>query len=293
MKLVAIMPVRNENWVLGLSLRAALKWCDAAVVLNHASTDGTADILDEIQRENPNRLTIITDRENTWKEMAHRQSLLDAARMDGATHVALVDADEILTGDLLPTIREQVRQLPLSSYVQIPMRNLWRSIAHYRSDAGIFGCRAITSVAFADTAACSWFAKNGYDHHHREPHGARCALRAYDMPGGVMHLQFASWRRLTAKHALYKMTERLRWPEKPVAEIERLYNLALDESGLQRSEVPVGWWAPYVELMEHLDVDREPWQERECQRLWKMHGHGAFYGLNLFGVPEGCHALAS
>lgn len=287
------MPVRNEDWVLGLSLRAALKWCDGAVVLNHSSTDGTSDILDEITCEYPGRLTVLADQDGTWREMQHRQRLLDHARMAGATHIALVDADEVLSGNLLPTIRDQIRQLPLSSYVQIPMRNLWRSISHYRSDSGIFGGRAITSVAFADTAACSWFAKGGYDHHHREPHGSRCACRWYGIPGGVMHLQFASWRRLVAKHALYKMSERLRWPQKPVGDIDKLYSLALDEGGLQRQEVPAGWWEPYLELMEYLNVDREPWQERECQVLWSQYGPGTFAGLDLLGVPDGCHASAN
>ena len=37
------MPVRNEAWCLGLTARAALKWCDELVILDHASNDATGE----------------------------------------------------------------------------------------------------------------------------------------------------------------------------------------------------------------------------------------------------------
>jgi glycosyltransferase involved in cell wall biosynthesis len=51
MKIVTIMPVRNEAWCLGLTARAALMWCDELVILDHASTDRTAEIASEIAGE--------------------------------------------------------------------------------------------------------------------------------------------------------------------------------------------------------------------------------------------------
>ena len=95
------MPARNEAWCIGLSARVALLWCDELVILNHASTDETVDIVAELQREHPSRVHLISVPVDTWTEMEHRQMLLDRARMAGATHIAIVDADEILTGDLL------------------------------------------------------------------------------------------------------------------------------------------------------------------------------------------------
>jgi hypothetical protein len=48
--------------------------------------------------------------------------------------------------------------------------------------------------------------------------------------GGIMHLWGLNERRLIAKHAAYKMTETLRWPNKPRSEIDRMYSLAFDPS---------------------------------------------------------------
>ena len=109
-----------------------------------------------------------------------------------------------------------------------------------------------------------------------------------------MHLWGASERQLRAKHALYKITERLRWPDKPIATIEKEYSWAIKgEPGhpsfgtpetWKYNTVPDSWWAPYAHLMKYLDVDAEPWQEAEARRLYAKHGPERFKGLDLFGV---------
>ena len=51
MKLIGLMPVRNETWCLGLTLRAALMWCDEMVVWLHACTDDSKRITQDIAKE--------------------------------------------------------------------------------------------------------------------------------------------------------------------------------------------------------------------------------------------------
>jgi len=281
-KLINILPARNEAWVIGASLRALMHWVDEAIVLVHASTDATLEICHEAAAEYPGRIRILVEPEATWRERAHRQRLLEAARDRRATHISTLDADEILTGDLLPTIRERIQATPFSRHAGIKMFNLHRSLDCYRSDKGIWGAQAGTMVAFTDSPDLSW-QSDGYDHHHRHPHGSRYWRKITE--GGIMHLQFASWRRLTAKHAWYKMTERVRWPRKPVEEIDKLYSMALDESGKETEPCPAEWWAPYADLPA-IDLNAEPWQEAECRRMFERYGPEAFEGLNLFGVIQ-------
>jgi glycosyltransferase involved in cell wall biosynthesis len=282
MNLTAIMPARNEGWVLGLSARAALKWCDSIVVLNHASRDETGAIIDAMAAEFPGRVYGLHIEEDGWAEMSHRQQLLEFARALGSTHIAPVDADEVLAGDQLPTIRERIERLRPGQFCGIPMRNLHRSIHQYRADNSPFGSQAGTMLAFADHPTLNWHAKNGYDHHQRSPYKAQQA--AYFKGSGLLHLQFASWRRLLAKHAWYKCMERLKYPAKSTRDIEKQYSLAPDESGLKLAEVPVEWWTPYAEYMQHLDLDREPWQEAAVRQMVEQHGADTFAGLNLYGV---------
>lgn len=288
MKIVALCPIRNEAWIAAMSLRVALLWCDELVALDHASTDATAEILADLQSEHPERVTVLTETDGTWREMAHRQRLLEAARQRGATHIAMVDADEILTGDLLPVIRGAVESLAPAEYLRTRMFCMWRGPNQYRDDRSIWSNRRDLAVAFKDDGRCYWQAVGGYDHHSRLPHGINPRGVFLNASGGVMHMQFADWRRLTAKHALYKVEERIRWPQKSVAEIDRLYSMALDERGIICSPASAAWWEPYQLWMERLKLDAEPWQEAEVRRLVSEHGREAFRGLNLFGLEAKC-----
>jgi len=167
--------------------------------------------------------------------------------------------------------------------MQLPGYNLRNGLDQYHAN-GIWGQRWFSCV-FMDDARLSWA---GDRFHHREPMGV--ALRPYrpimQGHGGILHLWGSEERRLRAKHALYKMTETLRWPNKSHAEIDKLYTLAFDPS-LNRqfdqdwryAPVPDGWWAH----REHLKSTM-PWQEWECGQLYREHGAARFAGLNLFGV---------
>ncbi len=282
MKIVGIMPCRNEECFVGLSARAALMWCDELVVLNHASTDGTAAILADVVTET-GRLTILEESDPTWREMAHRQRLLNAARERGATHCALIDADEVLTGNLLAGIRHESEKLQPRDIAMIPWLCMWRSPFHVRVDQFSRFYRAKKVVAFRDSPDLRYQTDNGYDHHHTHPYGS--VLRYPTVAGGLMHLQFSEWPRVVAKHALYKMIETVRWPgRKPAAQINAYYDPSIAENGLRTEPAPAEWWTPYAGILKHLRLGLEPWQAAECRRLMAECGPDKFAGLGLYGV---------
>jgi hypothetical protein len=300
MRLIGIMPVRNEAWVLGLSARAALMWCDQLLVLNHASTDETVDICLDLRSEYGERFGYLSESDPTWAEMDHRQRLLVAARQRGATHIAVIDADEVLTGSLLPHIREHVERTPPERILQMPWLCLRDGIQCYMN-TGLWG-QATVSVAFKDDPAFHWAATNdGYHFHHRHPLGKDfIAHTPHWIPSetiaflpssrtrfdGLMHLQFCSRRRLLAKQALYQAIEVTRWPNrKPVSQVREMYARTVCEAAAAIVRpVPTGWWEPYQSLLQYLDVDAVPWQEAELRRLVAEHGNFKFSGLDFFGV---------
>jgi len=290
MKVVSLMPVRNEAWVLGFSARVALMWCDEIVFASHWPEDRSHEIMNELFHEHPGRVTIREDRSQQWKEMEQRQMLLNCARERGATHIAIVDADEVLCGGTNPYARNGDLAVP-GEILQLPGYNLRGSLNRYHSN-GIWANRWF-SVAFSDDKRLHW---GGDKFHQREPRGMKLEPHRpiAQGEGGVLHLWGVSERRLIAKHALYKVTERLRFPEKAVTEIDRMYNLAIKGEPKQPTwgtpatwtyaEVPDAWLAPYARLMQYLDIDANPWQEEETRRLVREHGREAFNGLDLFGV---------
>jgi len=241
--------------------------------------------------------------ETEWAEMAQRQFLLDAARADGATHIAMIDADEVLTGNLLPTIRETIASGMPGVVLQLPWLALPRRTDHYLT-SGVWGPGQQVSMAFKDTPAAHWALHAGRDFHHRNPMGVGRSFRTPMKPadGGLMHLQFLSERRLRAKQALYLATEVLRWPAPCVLEgvycqtheqlAERLnwmYGRAVYESDPEKyssAATPISWWESYSGLMQYLDLSEnaQTWQELELKRLIAEHGAQKFAGIDFFGV---------
>ena len=188
--------------------------------------------------------------------------------------------------------------------LQLPGYNLrgglWRYHANglWGRDGGTDGGRWF-STSFKCNERLYWSGslsgrgKGDEKHHQREPMGRamfpyRPVLKGN---GGVMHLWGANAPRLKAKHAWYKMQERLKWPEKNILEIDSMYSWF--QTGCRPgepfnwlfSDVPKSWWAPYESLMQrYLDLDAYPWQVAECKALYERHGAETFKGLDLFGI---------
>jgi len=294
--IVATMPVRNEDWILALSLRALLRWVDAVCVLDHCSTDKTRQIISEIGSEHPGRVSVLYEDSPVWEEMRHRQRLLDRARELGATHIAIVDADEVLSGDLLPTIRDMVYACPKNATMQLPWLCLRDShLQVHRS--GVWGEQS-ASMAFVDSPELHWSSagRGTYDHHHRPPMGR--PYSAYNpvtgRGSGLMHLQFSSRTRLNAKQFWYVCSELSRWPGRETpAQVREKYSLAVYGHKNPASApphdlmpTPDAWWAPYADLMHHYRPNAEPWQLKAAREIVAAHP-----GMDFGGDDFGTHIL--
>lgn len=285
-QLVGLMPVRNEEWVLPFSARAALTWVDHLALLDHASTDATPTIIEELQREYPGRVSVLSEPDPTWAEMDHRQRLLEHARELAAQYIAIVDADEVLAAPLCKKVRAALEFVPPAFSIEVPLLNCWRSLDTYRDDeASLYGCSWATLVVHDAPGVISWqAAEDGYQHHARAPRGAWPGMRippSDRSAGGLLHLQHASWRRMAAKQGLYVATEVLRWPHRPRAGIQALYGAAFDEGDACLLPVPTEWWNCGIDR-KLIDLDAAPWQERELQRLLAEHGDAELAGMDLF-----------
>jgi len=287
-KLVALTLARNEDWILGMTGRIALRWCDAWVVVDHASQDGTCSIVRQIADEHPGRVHLHHwPHAEQWDEMDARDFSLAKGREAGGTHFAIVDSDEFLTANLLGQVRPMCESLKDGQLLDLPMIPAWRALTRYRDDLSVWS-HAWLTLAFKDVPGLIWkVGEGGYQHHNRPPCGAREARRYLGDKryGGVVHAQFANWRRLKAKHALYPMVDHLRWPgRESVKELNRKYAQALDETGLVTTACPPDWLESYHGLIgDYFHPEGVPWQEKEIERLIARHGRGAFADLDLKG----------
>ncbi len=292
-RIVAICPVRNEGWIAGLSIRAMMLWADHVIALDHCSTDETPDILTDIAGEYPGRLTVLTESGPVWEEMRHRQRLLDTARKNGATHVCIIDADEILSGDLLEKIRPMVEACPAGQTMQLPwlcLRNS-KDLVHR---SGVWGEQQ-ASMAFVDNPGLFWSSEGraSYDFHHRAPMGRTFAgyrPLGSSRKSGLLHFQMVNAERLRAKQFHYVCTELSRWPGRETPDqVRRKYSLSIygREYGpaldFDLAACPFEWLEPYQSLMRYYRPAGVPWQLQAAREIIAANP-GMDFGGDDFGT---------
>jgi hypothetical protein len=296
MKVVGLMTARNEDWILGLTLRAATLIVDEIIVLDHASTDRTRAIVHEIANECPGRIHCRRREDPAWREASIRQGLLEEGRLLGGTHFWVIDADELLTGNLVPKIRSILSSLDEGDCITLPWFPMWRSLDRYRCDANEYWCSNRTVYGFRDHPSVRYEARPTRptcDMHTRAPRlpGLKHELCVSDSHHGVMHFVAAGWARLVAKTAWYKMIETVQFGDVTAERLNAIYNRDLDEAGLVTVPADSEWWEAYSKWRRHVEPDARSWFAQDCERLWRKFGPAKFAGLDLWGIPQGNGSL--
>ena len=288
MKLVGIMLCKDEAWIIGCSMRAALRWVDHLILLNHDSTDGSSEIALEIEaKEYRNRVTFMYEPDTgQWDEMFVRQRTLEEARKVGATHVAIIDADEILTANYISEAHSWFKSLEPGQVLDVPMVPM-RTLDDYEVSGSVWASGIIT-LGFRDAPQLTWAPRGDYHFHNRPPHGMvePRVRKAPHGSGGVMHLQFAHRQRLIDKHVHYMLTERARWPDvRSIGELNTMYHRAVDEIGAL-AKVPREWWGDY--RRDLIDLTGPSWHEKASRSLVAQYGPELLSGLSLWGWNPLC-----
>lgn len=278
MRIIGLMVLRNESWIIGASLRAALKWVDGVAILLDRCTDRTVDIIREIARETGADILVSeTDPSEHWAEMTHRQKNLEDARTMGGTHYAIIDADEILTHNNLEHVRGWFEALKDGEVLDVPMIAPWKSLDVYSPHT-----RGIITLGFKDMPGMGWAPRGEeqYHHHNRPPHGMT-ARRTVECEGGVFHLQWAAWERMKFKHIHYMMSETVRWSYSAQEINDKYHWFDKPPHGEDLKAVPAEWWGLYCKSL--IKLNAPVWYERECRRMAKAYGESVFSQLDLFG----------
>lgn len=286
MKLIALMLVRNEAWVLGMSARAALRWCDSLLIFMDRCSDNTDRIVNGLVKDfGAGRVAFQhTEQAEHWREMDIRHQMLEDGRRMGGTHFAMVDADEAVTYNQIANARNWTANLNPGQVLDLPMICPHRGLERYRDDHSDWS-RSQLSVSFCDAPHLAWKPRNGYQFHQRCPQGSGEHLNPLHRDkakGGAFHFQWVSWERLISKHRWYVLNERTRWPERhTVDDLNRIYSMSSDEVGLRTRPIPKEWFGEYE--THFIYPDHRPWYDTESKRMIETAAPGSLDGLNLFG----------
>jgi hypothetical protein len=123
MRLVAVSVVKNEADIIEAFVRHTAAWVDHHLVFDHASTDGTREILQALQAGGL-PLSLFQDDAPGHLQQARSNHLTGlAAREHGADWILPLDADEILEGDGRKELEAALQQAGNTQPASLPLLN--------------------------------------------------------------------------------------------------------------------------------------------------------------------------
>ena len=280
MKIIALLPVKNEAWVLEHTLASLSGFCDVILVNDQRSTDRSREIAAGFPKA-----VWIESAESKICEQA-RWELWDVAReYDGTNLLWCTDADELVSPRLVRRFLEDHQAvLTAGAVVDCLYCHFWNSPARYRTGLGGGYAPYLKPVAIVDDRRVNYDRSRALPlHEERVPIAAGAPrLRAEHVP--VMHLQWLLPNRSQMRQAWYRCREWLQG-ESTAAAINEFYSRTLPERYVPTAPIPAAWLDDVA--LPGTSVDAEPsWQEAEILRWFEERGVAFFEPLEIWQVPR-------
>lgn len=274
-KIIVLMPVKNEAWILPMSLQAASIWADRIIVSDQGSTDGSK----EIAKAFPKVYLIENDAQKDFNEYQMREPLISTARqLDGDNNVLIaIDADEVLTPYFESIDFEQWQILPRGTVIQFFWGNLLPGFDRYWP---VFH----QNFGYVDDGKTF---DTGLIHVPRLFVPSVDNSNVYECQDlGVMHFQYVDWQRMSSKHRWYQCYERIHFPQKSAVEIYRRYHHMYNPQ-IETMLVPKEWKDTYLQYnVDIKDVRYEQvyWWDGKVMNYFDTYGEDFFSQIDVWGV---------
>lgn len=284
MRTIALLPVRNEAWVLRHSLACLCAFCDVVIVNDQQSDDLSRDIC----REFPNVVLL----ESTVAQICERArwTLWDAARQyDGNNLIWCTDADELVSPVRVRAFLERDRnRLRPGTVVDCGYYHVWESPDRYRNSVWPY-VPYWKPIAVVDDRRIDYGRSRSLPLHEERVPIADGAprLRADDV--SVLHLQWLLPARNQMRQAWYRCREWVHG-ERPVRDINGTYAFTLPRSRVATAPVPASWVADVT--FPDWSIDAEvTWQQREVLGWFAERGPAFFEPLEIWHIDVLRHAF--
>lgn len=202
-KIIALLPFRNEEWVLHEYIKSIKKITDHIIAYDDRSTDTSRKILEEAGAK-----IILKDykSESYFAEYQVRQELLEEGRRQGGTHFVCLDADEIFTDSFLDSAKEQILSLRPGYSIWMDWINLYKKIGRERIDGDYK--KLNKAFIFCDEVDLKFkYVFVGVSRTPTEPQKRIILDRAQ---GAVVHFQFLNIERALTKRIWYMCSETIK-----------------------------------------------------------------------------------
>jgi glycosyltransferase involved in cell wall biosynthesis len=287
MKIIALIPFKNEEWVIREYINSVTKIADAIIAYDDHSIDATRKLLEGAGAK------IITENykeKSGWAEHSIRERLLLEGRNDGGTHFICLDADEVFSDTFYVHGREFIASLKIGQSLWLDWVNLYGNPETERIDS-VYK-KINKSFIFCDDKDSKFpYAFLGVSRTPGDPLNRKVIERKN---GAVIHFQFLNTKRAAMKRMWYMCSELIKKtrsarrinvtyeiqkdkkpiPTRPITDASKFmivdqsikdYN---PETDWRYTEI-LSWFDTYgIEFFEALDIWEEPlFRERFMKEL--------------------------
>lgn len=291
MKIIGLLPFKNEEWILPTYLSNVQPICDEIIAIDDNSTDNSRQIMEDAG-------VIVRDYKNTenlkggWSCGLIRQHLFNYARESGGTHFVCLDADETFTSNFVPIARDIISQLEPGEKAQMQWLSLWKSCTHYRND------NTVWSNNFKDFIVCDHPSLT-YEYQYMCEgrtigwHSEDTIRRLEVEHGAVLHYQFAYFNNFLLKQAWCQVGELVQKGHSALNEINSKYSICYLDNNVGMQEMPKEW-IDGIPTPNYPNFD-PTWDEKyflrknllpDIYRHFDEYGVEFFKELNIWQIPQ-------
>ena len=294
MKIVALLPFKNEAWCLPSYLHNTIKVVDEIIAIDDGSIDDSAKILKDAGAK-VYSADNLRNFNSGWSEGSIRAELLKLGRESGGTHFVCLDADESFTNNFVEISKESISQLRPGEKIAMQWLALWKSYTHYRHDSTVWSNNWKDFIV-ADSPELTYNSKQ-HMHLGRTPLGDHESGKSHWISyppnyAAVMHFQFSVYNNFQLKQCWLRCSELIQEPGTEGA-INAKYSITLLDQGVGLQEMPKEWYnnVPFP-TVDNFDSE---WNEDKFLRKDLLPGimkyfddYGADYfrGLDIWHIPQ-------
>ena len=294
MKVIALLPFRNEEWCLPSYLHNTTKIVDEIIAIDDGSIDNSVKILEDAGAKVYSSEKLIKFNSG-WSEGSIRAELLKLGREAGGTHFVCLDADETFTNPLVENFQELLPQLKPGEKMSLQWLALWKSYSSYRHDTTVWSNNWKDFVVCDDPSLS--YNHNQHMHVGRTPASVSDVnneswRRLENEHGAVMHFQFSAYNNFQLKQCWLRCSELIQEPYNSQG-INIKYSITLLEQNVGLEEMPKSWYDKIVlPKVENFDPE---WKDSSFVRAdllpgiykyFEDYGVEFFENLNIWHVPQ-------
>lgn len=291
MKIIGLLPFKNEEWILPTFLKNVLPVCDEIIAIDDNSTDNSRQIMEDAG-------VIVKEYQETedirggWNPGRVRQYLFEYARERKGTHFLCLDADETFTTNFLPNAREIISDIKPGQKLVMQWLALWKSYDHYRDDNTVWS-NLFKDFVVADSPELKY--KYGFmaDGRTIGPNTPENMVRLDPSQGCVLHYQFSTFNNFHLKQAWKQVGELVQHGPGAVNTILSKYSICFLDDSVGLTKIPDEWLTDIpVPPIPNFDPE---WKEENYLRADLMpkiiehfdaKGIEYFEGLRIWHIPQ-------